>query len=238
MLHTSDNPVGIDLCGSFVWSGTKVIRLRDLSGWQSSHRIPDRLTSSTELFVSELCAPDLEKDIDETYQALKKHYSCRRKDLLSSVAEDGTAAIETPYFSYSVVVRLNPEDPSELIWTRRIDGIRSLEDLRRPAFAQVFDCKFDTVAIEFPHDINVSEFIDLAEEAQIPGLNLEYDRDFSHCSLRLSGSETGKIRLTACSISLEHEMPATALSLLSSFETIYSLVSSSHLKPFLGFEGK
>ena len=238
MVNSPATSRDFDLSNRLIFSGSIDLKLKELSGWHASHRIPDAVNSSAELFIADICTADLEKDIDDTYQAIREHFLFKRRNLASSVSEDGTAAIDTPYFSYSVVAILNPKDPSELKWTRRINRIRNIDDLKDPAFAKVFDGKFDRVEIEFPQEVKVSDFIDLAEDAQIPGLSLDYDREFRYCNLRVSGSETEKINLTSYKISLVHTMPATVLSLLSSVETIYSLVSNRQLKLFSGLESE
>lgn len=199
--------------------GAKAQALQQLSGWKKSYRLPDNLDGATQLFVARLAAEELKNDLDLMYAAIKGAFGFIRRDLDVSAPEDGTGAIITPYFTYSVTLSHNPNDREQGIWTRMVDAIHATGPIASPAFARVFDGMFSTVQSSLPTDVDIEEFIDAVEAAKIPGLNIFYDREATYCQLQLK-ELGGRVTLTSRTLSIVHDLPKKTGDLLESFETL------------------
>ncbi len=202
---------------------TKVEPLRNLSGWKRSFRIPDRLNDATQRFVAQLSEHELKHDIDSIHDLLKVAFKFARRELDATGPADGAGTIITPYFNYSVSVSLNPDDPSEVNWTRTVNRIAAARKVASENFGQVFDYVFDTLQVSLPYLVNLEEFIDTVEAAEIPELKLQYDREVTHCDLEMEGVPAA-VRLTPNELAIVHDRPCQTKLLIQSFDALRSRV--------------
>jgi len=198
-------------------------RLRDMPGWKRTHRKPERADSANNAFIGSLAEEALTRDLDNVFGGLKKAFSFKRRDVVAEQPTAGAGSILTPYFNYSISVELNPEDLTEVVWTRQVDAIRQPAQLATPAFEEVFESAFDTIDCTFPAPIDLEAFVDAVEEAELPDLVIDYDREVTYCNLELHGA-AGDLRLTSGLLSIEHKGSTPVSTLVESFEMIRSFV--------------
>lgn len=203
-------------------------QLKSLSGWTKSHRIPDQANDHAQKLVAGVSADELKQDLDTVYDALKAAFSFKRRDLSVAEPADGTGTITTPHFSYSVSVALNPDDMTEVIWTKTIDHIQSPSEVASEAFAEVFDNVFHALQYSLPTAVDIEDFIDALEDAEIANVELTYDRDATYCELRF-GETPGAVRITADTLAIVQKHPAKISTLLASLKAIQSLVQEHNV---------
>ena len=186
------------------------------------HRIPDEVSDWAEKLAAELTEDEVKADLNEVYQKLRKEFSLRRAEMTVS-QENGTGAIDTPYFQYSVVVSINPDDPSEIIWQRQVTDIRDQVQVLADPFANVFKDVFVAVEYKPNEPIVVDDLIDRIEELEDDRIELEYDIDATDCTMEIEGVE-GKIEISADVISLTQKGSVSAKDLLQAFLDMHELM--------------
>lgn len=206
---------------SFLIETTSAVR--KLSGWKKTYRIPDRLSSDSETLVARSANEEIQADLDLFFSKLKSAFGFKRRELTASDAEDGRGTITTPHFTYSIQALLNPSQLDEVLWIRMIDAISSPQQIASTPFAEVFDNVFDTLQLAFPKPVSVEDFIDAVEAVEIPSLAIEYDRDATYCELVLKGNSS-KVTLKPNALSIVHGRPIKTQQLLTSLESIRTLV--------------
>lgn len=202
--------------------------LRKLSGWKKHYRIPDRYSDATEAFAAECAAAEIGMELDRLYDKLRRAFRFARRDLTACEPRDGTGTIITPYFSYSVAITLNRDRLDEVVWSRAVDAIKVPEQLASRAFGETFDGVFDSVRLALPVAVNIEDFLDAVEAAEIPNLTLDYDRSATYCRLRLSHTEE-TVLLTERSLAIVHPLPVTTHKLLESWNVVRKLVQEHEL---------
>lgn len=220
---------GVEL--SFV--GEHAERLRSLSGWMSSFRIPHKVDGAAQTFVAGLAQAELNQDLDRVFAKLKQAFRFTRREMVVSEPEAGTRTIATPHFAYSVNVSLSPTAASEVIWSRTVDSIKNAQQISSPAFAEVFDGVFDTLEFSLPKRQSIEDLIDAVEAAKIPDITLQYDRDATFCELHIQAT-AGTVILRPNRMSIVHPMPRKTQQLIESFDAVYLLATKYNL-PLLSF---
>lgn len=189
--------------------------IRALTGFKKNHRVPDRVDDRSEKFIAKLTEDEVKEDLNLIFQRLRKEFSLRRADMKVS-HEHGTGSIDTPYFQYSVIVCLNPDRPSEVIWQRQVTDIRDRVQVLSAPFERVFPRIFDTVEYFPPTAISVDDLIDRIEELEDDRITLNYDMDATGCTLEIE-EVAGQVEITASSISLTQSSDVSPKDLLQSF---------------------
>ena len=229
MQHPSDEAGNvISLMSEVAFIARQAEGLKSLSGWKKSHRLPERINDTSVNFVAQISSDEVRSDLDHFYALIKEAFQFKRRDLDASEPADGTGTIMTPYFSYSVSVTLNPADPTEVIWTRSIDGISAPDQINSAAFGQVFDNVFDSLELALPRGVDVGDFIDAVEAAEIPDLKIKHDREATYCELHIKGVK-GAVRLTARTLAIVHDGPQATKQLIHSFAAVESLLTTRQL---------
>jgi hypothetical protein len=71
--------------------------------------------------------------------------------------------------------------------------------------------------------LKVTEFIDAVEAAEVPGMEIRYDRECTYCELQLPNCD-GTISVSPASLSIVHARPEKVKSLIDSFENVIRLI--------------
>jgi hypothetical protein len=206
---------------SFV--GEVLSRVKNLSGWKKSFSVPDSANSRGQAYVAGIAAGDLKQDIDAVYDSLRQAFGFKRRELSVAGPADGTGTIVTPDFSYSISVSLNAADPTQIVWTRSVDGISEPRMVASETFARVFDGMFRTLQFALPGPIDVEDCIDAIEDAELGNVTVDYDREATYCELRFTEA-AGAIRITANTLAIVEKGPAKIGALLSSLKAMQELV--------------
>ena len=188
-------------------------RVRSLSGFQRTHRVPDEVNDRSETFVATIAADQLGQDLDAMHRALRQAFRFKRADIDVSQPGDGTGTMITPYFNYSISVSLNSDDTTEVVWHRQVSDIKEPEQILTDEFAQVFGGMFDTVELSPATKIDVETLIDRIEEFGDDRVALHYDKDATWCRLEIDGV-VGEIEVTRRTFSIVQSSPKQPKQLL------------------------
>ncbi len=196
--------------------GQRIERVRDLAGFRSSHRVPLEANEYGEAFVGRIAADQIDADLDVVYTRLRTEFRLRRAELSVSPPAEGCGSVSTPFFDYSVVVTLNPDDPSRVTWRRQVAEIREPDQVLSEPFAAVFGSTFQAVELTPAGPVDLGAFIDRLEALQSERITLEYDKSATWCRVRLDGI-AGDLEVTARSWLLQQSNSPSPVALVQAF---------------------
>jgi hypothetical protein len=212
-----DEPFIVVTMLNFSLVGLQECRVRDLAGFQKSHRVPEEDSQRSRAFVRRIAATDIGLDLDQRYADFRRELGLKRAQLEVSEPHDGCGTIATPAFSYQVSVDLRSEDPSTLFWKRRVFGFNAPEPLLSDSFSATFGTTFDTVEFEPLDPVDVEAFIDWIENQSDGKLEPDYDRMATWCRLTARDQTASTMLVQSHVISLTSLQPVPPVSLLQSF---------------------
>ena len=164
-------------------------KIKDLDSFDKKrgHFIPDKVASAHDKFVKNASGNMVEEEISQLSQEIKAKLKYKRTDMQVNTAP-GEGYIETPDFSFSIVVKQSESDPSRYVVRRTLEEIENPDIIHDPKFNQIFDKYFDSLSFRFDKPINVTRWIDTFEER---GLDIDYDpAKLDRCTLKLDGLDT------------------------------------------------
>jgi hypothetical protein len=226
-------PESHDLVAELSFVAQQSTGLKSLSGWKRSYSIPDQCNDSSDRFTAKLAAEELSQELDTMYEALKSAFKFSRRDLDAADPIEGAGTIITPHFHYSVSARLNPADLSEVLWTRTVDTIKTPAEVASVAFAKVFDGMFDTLEFSLPVALDMEDFIDAFESAELTDVKISYDREATYCELHFPGAYATVMLEPGC-LTIVHERPQNMQQLIESFNSVQQLLGQYHV-PLISF---
>lgn len=201
-------------------------RVRDLTGFRKSHRVPDESSERTRAFVRRIAADDIGRDLDLRFSDLRRQLQLKRTQLDVAEPHDGRGTITTPEFQYQVTVELCHDEPSDLIWRRCVTDISTPESVLSDSFAAAFGTVFDTVEFTPTDPIDVPGLIDWIEDRSENHLRPEYDRTCSWCRLTAPGPTASEMLVEQHQVSLRSLTPCLPETLLKSFLALQTLLPS------------
>lgn len=205
----------------------EVRSVRSLSGFKKGLAIPEVVTNATEAFVAKLAGDDLSRDLDEVHAALRKSFGFKRADLNVGNPELGAATIITPFFTYNAGVRLDPADPSKIIWRREIADIQEPDRVISAEFDEVFGATFNRIDFAPPRAIDVKSLIDRIEDLNDDRFTLSYDREATACTLAIAGI-VGTVHVTADAVEIVLKKAAASKRLMQSLFEIQQTLAEEH----------
>jgi len=134
------------------------VRVKELSGFRKSYKVPSAATPAARAFVARLAADDVARDLDRTVERVRELFGYKRKDL-----DREPDLVRTPDFEYGVTVDLDPDDPAVAVIRRDVGRIRDAAVVRSPPFV-TFGRQFDALVFEFAEPIDVVAFVDCLED--------------------------------------------------------------------------
>jgi hypothetical protein len=200
-----------------------VMRVKSLSGFRKFHRLPDRVSPSSQKFIADLAAEDIKADIDEKYAAVRELLGYKRRDVEAS-SDRGSGFVRTPDFEYSVSIEQAPDDPANVIWRREVAGIRNPEVVLGPAFAGVFGELFDALVFEFVKPFDLEAWVDRVEEEVPEGVKVRCASDCTSCDVTVRGFP-GVIRLRGDRVEVQGGKAPTSRALVEAFLQFQDLFS-------------
>jgi hypothetical protein len=206
----------------FALTGKKFEKVKSLTGYRKSVRIPEQVTSSYETMVAQMAVEQISEDLDEVRAALRTGFNFKRKELAVSDTGDGTGTIVTPFFNYSISVSVDPENPGEVIWMRQVDEITDVDQIFSDAFADAFGQMFDTVELSPPAPIEIEALIDRIEELEIDRIELDYDHQATWCQIQLAEFQ-GKVYVTSDNFSVIQKGTKSTKALLASLRDVQNI---------------
>jgi hypothetical protein len=176
-------------------------KVKDLSNFRKTYTIPDAATPANRKFVARLATEDIQAELDRVFAACREYLGYKRKDIDVTVGQDGVGHLRTPDFEYTIVVDLDADEPSRLVWRHEAGQFSNLDFVRSPEFQQAIGPRFDQLVFEFAKNLDVSAFVDRLEEAPLDGLKLSVDSEGKSCDIQLTGSP-GVVRVRRHSLSI------------------------------------
>lgn len=170
-------------------------RVKDLAGFRKTHSLPERANEWARKFVARIAAADIKADLDNTFDAVREQFEYKRKDLDVSAERDGFGFLRTPDFEYTVSVSVNPDEPTDVVWTREVGRLADPSFVRGPGFTAVFGGMFDQLVFEFAEPVDVADFVDRIEDAPPEGVKVGVASDAGACEVTLAGF-AGRITVT------------------------------------------
>ena len=198
-------------------------QVRDLSGFNKArgHRPPTLVNSTSRSWVAGLAEGDIEAEMNEIFEKIRKAAGYKRKELIYDSPADGSASIRTPDFAFTINYSQCENDPSEYEVVQELTRLSNPETLESDWFNDVFKRVFNEAVVEFSGPLDVTEFIDLAEECR--GLVVHYDKDATYCEITLKGFE-GTITVTADSMTYRFRNAETPKEMAVQLESANTLL--------------
>jgi len=191
-------------------------RVRDLSGFRRSHRIPEEDSDRARDFVAKIAADEINRDLDERFSDFRRVLGLKRTQMQVSDADAGAGFIRTPEFTYQVSIALDPDEASQALWRRQVAEFLDPQPLLSDEFHRVFGTLFDTVEFEPPEPVDLEDFIDHIEDRPSDDLSVDYDRSATWC--RVSAlSHHAEMTVYQDRVSVRSLQPGSPSVLLQSF---------------------
>lgn len=216
-----------------VFRGETRGKVKDLSGFQKSFKLPEAATPSAQKWIYRLASEELKGEVEETYNALREHLGFKRKDLESTIGAEGIGFVRTPSFDYSVSVSLDPDDPSGVIWRREVSQVSDADVLRSDGFRKVFGGRLETLQFDFEKPIDVEELVDRIEDDLPTGIKVRVASDGSACDVTVQGF-AGRVHVERSSLRVEGPPGLTPESLVEQFFAFQARFGGKKGLPALG----
>lgn len=216
-----------------VFRGETRGKVKDLSGFQKSFKLPESATPSAQKWIYRLAADNLKSEVEETYNALREQLGFKRKDLESTIGAEGIGFVRTPSFDYSVSVSLDPDDPSSVIWRREVSQVSDADMLRSDGFRMVFGGRLETLQFDFEKPIDVEELVDRIEDDPPPGVKVRVASDGSACDVTVQGF-AGRVHVERSSLRVEGPPGLAPESLVEQFFAFQARFGGRKGLPALG----
>jgi hypothetical protein len=216
-----------------VFRGETRGKVKELSGFQKTFKVPEAATPSAQKWTYRLAAADLRAAVEEAYNALREHLGFKRKDLESTVGGDGMGFIRTPSFDFTVSVSLDPDDASAVIWRREVSQVSDPDVLRADGFRRVFGGWLETLQFDFEKPIDVEGLVDRIEDDLPPGVKVRVASDASACDVTVQGF-AGRIHVERASLRVEGRPGLGPDSLVEQFFAFQSRFGGKKGLPALG----
>lgn len=176
-------------------------RVKELSGFRKTFRLPDGTGPSTRKFVAKCAADDLRADLDSVHELVREKFGYKRRDIDASAGLDGFGSLRTPDFEYTVSVAQDPDSPTDVIWRREVGQVSNVDVIRGPEFEAVFGKLFDQLTFEFAVPVDVTDLVDELEDTPVAGRRVSVDSDGSACEITLAGL-SGSVRVERTALTI------------------------------------
>ena len=176
-------------------------RVKDLSGFRKSYKLPDHAGPSSRIFIAMCATDDVRADLNSVYEAVRVNLDYKRRDIDTAVGSDGFGSLRTPDFEYTVAASLDTNDPTQVIWRREVGQLSDVGFVRGAAFEAAFGRLFDQLVFEFVNPVQVDDLVDRLEDEPIEGVKVSVESDGSACEVSLAGFN-GVVRVERGSLSV------------------------------------
>ncbi|HJZ58721.1 MAG TPA: hypothetical protein VKE74_27510 [Gemmataceae bacterium] len=177
-------------------------KVKELSGFRKTHTLPERANDWARKFVNRIAASDIKAHLDATFDMIREQFAYKRKDTDVSAERDGFGFIRTPDFEYTIGIRVNPDDPTEVIWRREVGRLSDPAFVRSEGFDLVFWNLLDKLVFEFAVPVDVAEFVDRIEEHPPEGVKVRVASGGDSAEIKLAGF-AGRVTLTRDAVEIE-----------------------------------
>jgi hypothetical protein len=202
--------------------GDRTGRIKDLSGY----RKPASLGNFPRNPIAGLGTEEITRAGEELFSAIRPAFGYKRKDIAFSV-EGPSGIIACRDFEVSIELLPNPDSEDAYLLRKTISSIRSEELFEKPEFNELFAATFQRIELRSATAVSVEEWIDRVEDRDLEEeWQLRYPPDYSHCSLRLPGSEF-EIRITPDRLVMGRLLPAPPLEFFLALKKLGPVLQAS-----------
>lgn len=141
-------------------------RIRTLPSFsRPRHFEPDYVNARATAFVRELLATQIDREIQELYQAVKEAFHLRRREI-SRKSGGGQGNIDTEYFRFTVDTDQDESDPASYVIVRRL-VLRAEPGEHEVQIDEAFGSMFDRVVVRVaPDALSYEDLVDLFEDVE------------------------------------------------------------------------
>lgn len=202
------------------------VSVKQLEGFQKHHRVPASASPGDLRFIQELALPELDRDLQDVFSALRKAYGLKRKELSVDGPFDGGGIITTPFFCYQIQVSQLADSPSRISWDRAITEISEPARVFAGPFEQVFGKQFSALEITVQEPLDLEAIVDHIEDLENQSIQIDYDKDLTWCEFGIEDSKT-KVQITEDLIKVNSGIEISPQELLEEFLEIQHLIAES-----------
>lgn len=201
---------------SVILVGCQTFRVNSLSGFvKRQHRIPDEASDRAQAFIAKIAQKELEDDLDQVFDNLRRTLGMKRTELLSTDPENGVGQITTALFDYQNSVQLDADDLTQVFFRRQISNLHTLETIDSGGLDEVFCNTFESVELISSQAIDIEKLIDRLEDLGDENMVIDYDRHATWCQLSFERMP-GVMVFRSEGVTLEKQETASPSALVSS----------------------
>lgn len=159
-------------------------RIRRLAGFQSFHRVPDRIHAGADQFVQSIGQQELSQQVEQLHADLRQLFGYKRR-AMSADCDAGRGLLRTPEFQVDLHIQQDPQSPKQYQIVTEVSVSKGSEIALDPRFHRCFNSLCDTLSFNSAHMLSIADCIDRIEE--LPELfdALTYPPDLSQLELML-----------------------------------------------------
>jgi hypothetical protein len=206
--------------------GQDVGKVKSLKGFLATHRVPKDVNDATESFVLRVGHDDLEEVAEGLFQDIRSGFGYKRKDIKRNIQHDSVQII-CKDFDIDIFFSINPDDPSEYIFTFEARNFRPPEIVESKKFNQVFASRFSSLVFEFNQAVDVETIIDFIEKVEGEEISIDYPSDCSSCTINLR-ELNADIYIEHREFSITYNKPVQPIKLLEGFFNAQKLLVDGH----------
>lgn len=166
------------------------VAIKELKGVTKSANASIAKGLVNQKYLNDLAQEELDADLDVVFTELKSAFKFKRKELTAHGPEDGMGWITTPFFVYEVSIVLHEEALRNATLRRSVREIGDADVITGPAFSGVFGNRFDRLEVVSQNTLDLEAIIDQIEDAESSEVDLDYDKDITHCTIGLNSMGT------------------------------------------------
>ncbi len=197
----------------------RVEPVKQLPGFQKHHRVPTSATHSDQVFIANLAAPQLDEQLQQFFTDLRRAYGLKRKEISVDGPYEGTGIIQTPFFKFSIQMRLDENQPSQVVTTRSISDVVEPARIFAGPFDEVFGTRFHSLEVATSEPLDLEAIVDAIEDAENENVSVDYDKDLTWCEINVLNSATTVV-IEENLIRIESTSDTTPQELLASFVSV------------------
>jgi hypothetical protein len=159
-------------------------RIRRLAGFQSFHRVPNRIHAGADQFIQAIGQQELSQQVEQLHAELRQVFGYKRRSM-SAACDDGQGQLRTPDFHVDLHIQQDPQSPKQYQIVTEVSVSKGSEMAEDPRFHRCFNALCDTLSFSSAHMLSIADCIDRIEELPELFEALSYPPDLSRLELML-----------------------------------------------------
>jgi hypothetical protein len=203
-------------------------KIKSLPGFQKrSHNVPTTKNYTTDNFVKRVGNQIVEEEISDLSKQIRTELGYKLREVEVNT-DEGSGAINTPHFTYSMEITQSSSAPSEYILIRKLLNFKSSEIVFKPEFNNIFAAYFHKLKFTLSKRIDIEKFINDFEDLEdLENITIDYNpSDLSYCTLNIKGSNHDLV-VTTNSISLVSNHRTSPQNLINAYRESHKLLLSN-----------